>query len=494
MDIFNKFDAILAAYSLSKAKHFASIYKGRLSTDYSISDIKDLWYNVVYELHEAQSPEKFFSILDKRNSEKDSAIKETILEILNGEVLIRMPYDILEYIDESGYRASDDLIQKLENEDFTDIRELFAETIANSRLRFKQIQKILFNYNNVFSLIDHADRLFSKLKTLMMHGRKTDSVNNKSDLRHAYDELFGSRDRIVLPIEVEANAGDRTDIQNLSADYIKMLYVLKKYFASIGDDREVNAISNFVKNANRYSISKDENPLYTGRYKFLSRMKEVRIGKILNAVLTSMSKDNGNFTDQDVINIKQINTTFNQREVNQKEKICLVLSRHPYDIAGMSTGRGWTSCQSLDKTDYISTVATTIEAGALICYLCRESDTIGIKDSSGKIHSPNEQGKRNREKRGAIDINIQNPLGRVLVKTYTYKGDAIDFVNKNFVLRVSFPYGTMYKSSMPKLQQWLDQNWNNRIIEKFGAEELDFVFNDGQYFDRSDTKYFTKKL
>ena len=70
-----------------------------------------------------------------------------------------------------------------------------------------------------------------------------------------------------------------------------------------------------------------------------------------------------------------------------------VISRHPYDIAGMSTDRGWTSCMDLrpapGRVNRCEYVPTEIQAGALIAYMIK-----------------------------AGDRDIKNPVGRLLIKPY----------------------------------------------------------------------------
>ena len=82
-------------------------------------------------------------------------------------------------------------------------------------------------------------------------------------------------------------------------------------------------------------------------------------------------------------------------KISQQDYI--VISRHPYDVAGMSTGRGWKSCMRLpdlnDPSDSggsnVGYVKCDVKQGSFIAYLIKPDD-----------------------------FNIQNPVGRVLVKPY----------------------------------------------------------------------------
>lgn len=52
----------------------------------------------------------------------------------------------------------------------------------------------------------------------------------------------------------------------------------------------------------------------------------------------------------------------------------VVISRHPYDIAGMSTGRGWTSCVDLNGGGERWSISGYINTGCMVAYMCREDD------------------------------------------------------------------------------------------------------------------------
>lgn len=59
---------------------------------------------------------------------------------------------------------------------------------------------------------------------------------------------------------------------------------------------------------------------------------------------------------------------------SSKSKLKIVVSRHPYDIAGMSTGRGWTSCMNIDIGSNKNYVAIDIKEGTLVAYLVDTED------------------------------------------------------------------------------------------------------------------------
>jgi hypothetical protein len=98
----------------------------------------------------------------------------------------------------------------------------------------------------------------------------------------------------------------------------------------------------------------------------------------------------------------------------------VVISRHPIDIAGMSTDRGWTSCMDLNKKalqkEYI---AADVVGGTIISYLIKNDDA-----------------------------NIQNPISRLLLKPFVDD-------NKNSWLFPEKVYGTPNKFFEITIENWL---------------------------------------
>ena len=66
------------------------------------------------------------------------------------------------------------------------------------------------------------------------------------------------------------------------------------------------------------------------------------------------------------------------REGAKKSELMLVFSKHPYDIAGMSTDRGWSSCMELYTGAYKRYVKWDIKEGSFIIYLAK-SDDLNLK-------------------------------------------------------------------------------------------------------------------
>lgn len=94
------------------------------------------------------------------------------------------------------------------------------------------------------------------------------------------------------------------------------------------------------------------------------------------------------------------------RSSSTKKDKMIVISRHGVDIAGQSTGRGWTSCKSINVKSngkYVGANAyyvwTEIEKGSLVAYLITPED-----------------------------VNIEKPIARILIGVYISEKDPKDFI------------------------------------------------------------------
>lgn len=114
--------------------------------------------------------------------------------------------------------------------------------------------------------------------------------------------------------------------------------------------------------------------------------REIRIGKLLNRM--------GQDRLLKVYNDSKTNTLKDLKDLQ------IVISRHPYDVLGESTGRGWTTCHDIYDSRYggehLKYLKRNLEDGALVSYLIRKSDK-----------------------------NIENPISRItLHNNYRYFGQS----------------------------------------------------------------------
>jgi hypothetical protein len=107
--------------------------------------------------------------------------------------------------------------------------------------------------------------------------------------------------------------------------------------------------------------------------------------------------------------------------------LMIVISRHPYDIIGMSTNRGWTTCHDLNDKRYggqhLYNIEEILRKGSLISYVIRKDDR-----------------------------DIKNPISRCLIENGY--GDELE-VDDNV-------YGTNIPGFQEFLYKWVDEfNINN---------------------------------
>lgn len=148
--------------------------------------------------------------------------------------------------------------------------------------------------------------------------------------------------------------------------------------------------------------------------------QQIGIGKVLNKL--------GN---KDLLNKFSSDTV---RSLSKQTGNYIVFSKHPYDIAGMSTDRGWTSCMNLIDGENCDYVPYDVEGGALIAYLIKKDD-----------------------------LNINNPLARLLLKPYFNQKDQknIIFVPSNNV------YGTAPSNFKQKIEEISNSCQNIKKVNNY---------------------------
>lgn len=115
-----------------------------------------------------------------------------------------------------------------------------------------------------------------------------------------------------------------------------------------------------------------------------------------------------------------------KRETSTKKDLTVCISRHPYDVAGMSTDRGWTSCMDLNKYGSQRTyVLQDVKHGTLVAYLINDDDR-----------------------------NLKNPIGCIAIKPFVSQDDPDDVI--------LYPEDKVYGSSAPGfaklVKDWCNEN------------------------------------
>jgi hypothetical protein len=121
----------------------------------------------------------------------------------------------------------------------------------------------------------------------------------------------------------------------------------------------------------------------------------------------------------------------------------VVISRHPVDIAGMTTGRRWLSCMDIESGGNRHYVEYDIKEGSIIAYLIKNDDK-----------------------------NIQNPLSRILIKPYIYQKTGKTY------LMPGYTYGIISEKFEETINDWLISVQGELPTGRFSINQN--LYGDGQ--------------
>ena len=144
----------------------------------------------------------------------------------------------------------------------------------------------------------------------------------------------------------------------------------------------------------------------------------------------------------------------------------ICISMHPYDIAGMSTDRGWSSCMNLKTGSNRRFIKQDVANGTLIAYLI-----------------------------DAQDKNINKPVARALAKPYfqhdehgeVAKKHQVVGANVNAMYLVDYAYPDSTMPFVHVLQNWFDQHINPHlaVTERNGM----YTMHERLYRDKRDPDF-----
>ena len=426
MVIYNDIQVLLAALKPSQYRDYWKLWKGRPASE---DNIKLIFNNNWPKYLKTNFPE----LLQPFMSYKDYIKKIIDIEYNKGTL---KPYlkSLLKPFYEDD--ITDEEFDRILEKDFSfsnidklviNLYESFPIT-GNNKICINYVyEKRKYNDKITERIIKEKDKFYEELKKSVAENK---NINYSSD--NIYKKLFNNKYRVALDINISSEDLAKLDEVPYLNGYLdisevidSMKLLIIKYYEILNKNEEIAALK---KNTNY-----NEDIIFTKNYiegYYISPVTGIKIsiGKIFN--LVKKKDPEFKIKDQNTIDIEKI---YNNRVVPFKGKI--IISRHPYDIAGMSTDRGWTSCMNLGGSgSYKNYVFPAIINGTLIAYLVNENDT-----------------------------NINKPISRLLIKPYVKRGEAPDFDNPNWLLKVSNVYGQNYEKFSIIVQDWFDTNWNNKI-------------------------------
>ena len=416
MAMYNNLQILLAALKPSQYRDYWKLWRGKDNNLLNDNIYKSIKWNKYLEdnKHKIYDSEPKF----------ESVFIETFINEYNKnkkQFLLNTFYNEYKSISDNSL-TYEDLLEMLSNDYSIDNITKFAKEY------FQKINK----YNN--PVLNYKDFSMSRKEFI---DKKTDDLKKEfletlpplefNDISKIYEKLFNNKYRIYLPF--------KSKILNIDPEIISTY------------------LEKFVKNSNiqdwEYNIQSTDDKYIKNK----KTGKNIRFGKILDLLIKN--KDDNKINDI-LDKIVETKDKFINRQDFFEGKI--VISRHPYDIASMSTDRGWTNCMDLDRKEYSEChyIAPSITNGILIAYLVQENDT-----------------------------NITDPISRLLIKPYVEENKNIDFNTPNWLLKVSKIYGKNYSEFTNTVQKWLNDNWNSKIRANNKYKLLPNIYKevkDNEYF------------
>ena len=190
-----------------------------------------------------------------------------------------------------------------------------------------------------------------------------------------------------------------------------------------------------------------------------AKTRSYKIGRLISGEIDPRT----NKSVLDFYNNDPIRLGKNITNAIKNKNLCLAISNHAYDIAGMSTNRDWTSCMNILNGESKEYVAADIEFGTMIAYIIDSKDT-----------------------------NIEHPYGRILIKPY--KLSRKGYRGKDAAPVVYAPEVTVYSPyiGLKPIREWL-KDICEEIQEGEGMlKNFKQLYSDS-YHDRVDREFKGRK-
>ncbi len=272
------------------------------------------------------------------------------------------------------------------------------------------------------------------------------------------DKVFGKgKSRIIIPINVK-----------IPSEKHPLLEKIKEFIYR--HDYMISDMEQYIKGT-AYKITEGIK---------MDKRNPVKIGKILQKY-----EPDGEIEITHRVNGKKLTKTVAGKPLLHEFKndplrlsggeFLMVISRHPYDIAGASTDRSWTSCMDLGfpRIQYPKStpnsginkryIKSDISEGSLIAYLITKNEVI-------------------KEMGGERKVSLHKPLSRILIKPHNADDRTVYTLGK--------PYGGQYAEFKDMLQKWVSSTFHsdpstigkvypNKKLYNDWDDSPDFEFNSG---------------
>ncbi len=258
---------------------------------------------------------------------------------------------------------------------------------------------------------------------------------NKSKGYKNWDNLFGEGiNRISIPLK-------SSSIEVPSST--PLMEEINEIFIPLG--YKINSFEDYLNNK-VYKINDTKNPM--------------KIGGLLNKVNPDLFKK---------FDVDTERKKWKDKISNSNKDLKVVISRHPYDLLGMSSGRDWrnSSCMRLGSKDdkvYVDILASMGEKS-------NKNEKVG--KWKNKIKQDIKEGVLIAYVVNIDDNNINNPISRVLIKPY------YNYHDKNEIIWITSDmiYGQEVEGFKSSVDSWID-SWQEWIRQGL------YYIKDNLYADR----------
>ena len=263
------------------------------------------------------------------------------------------------------------------------------------------------------------------------------------------NEVFGGKNRIFLNLKI--------DYSNMDSPLMKSINSLLYHH-----DYSIDSMLGYI-NGIAYKVKHDTMEL--------DKKNPVKIGKLLqkfeaDGQIEVTDRKDGKKTTKWITGKPLLHEFKNDPIRSSNGEFLIVISRHPYDVAGASTDRSWTSCMDLGlpRINYPKTrpneginrryIPKDIQEGTLVAYVVTKDELyIG----------PN----------GEPKVKLVRPLSRMLMKPHNSDVGSVYAVGKM--------YGSQYPEFYQKVKEWTSKNLNNKLT---GGEK---IYKNRNLYDDNDT-------